>query len=128
MTHDSGSPPPAEVCGYCSTRRTVAAWRRILWVAGPILLGLATTALGTAVTGLVQAAATEERVDILVEGRVETADDRRRLATAQAETDRELVRVRLEIAERLQTISLAVARIEMRLDAAAPRPARRDEP
>ncbi len=107
----------------------MAGWRRLLWVAGPIVIGLAATALGTAVTGLVRAATTEERVEVLVEGRMEAVEERRRVSAAQVETDRELVRVRLEIAEQLQAISLAVARIEMRLDATAPRHApRRDEP
>jgi len=120
------SPIPIDACAYCGTRRTVGTWSRWGRVLIPIGIGLLASGLGAGAASLARDTATRERVAILDERRLETSDDRQRLGAAQIETERELVRVRLEIAEQLRQISTSLARIEVRLDAAE-RPRRRDD-
>jgi hypothetical protein len=104
----------------------VGTWSRWGRVLIPIGIGLLASGLGAGAASLARDTATRERVAILDERRLETSDDRQRLGAAQIETERELVRVRLEIAEQLRQISTSLARIEVRLDAAE-RPRRRDD-
>ena len=89
-------------------------WARILI---PAIVGLLMVAGGAAATSLVREAETRSAVGQLAERRIESSEERQRLAASQADILAESARDRQRQAERWGDVAAALARIEARLDA-----------